>query len=95
MVDDKELGAAVVSSSKIFEKHTLNGPMVPIINASVSTASPSFVVTGVLKYSINNTITLPFLKKDKKDKPNDWVSSKMVALYSRLTSRSSFKSYVL
>ena len=96
MVDDTELGEAVVSSSKIFKQHRLNGPMVPIINAFVSSASPSFAVTGILKYNINYTITLPSLtKNDKKDKPNDWGSSKMVALYSRLTSRSNFKSYVL
>ena len=61
MVDDTELGAAVVSSSKIFTQHTLNGPMVPIIKAFVSSASPSFVVTGVLKYNINDTSTLPSL----------------------------------
>ena len=96
MVDDIELGAAVVSSSKILKQHTLNGPIVPIINASVSSASPSLVVTGVLKYNINDTITLPSLKKnDKKDKPSDWGSSKVVAIYSRPTSRFNFKSYVL
>ena len=63
MVDDIELGAVVVSSSIIFKQRTLNGPMVPIINTSVSSASPSFVVTGVLKYNINDTITLPSLTK--------------------------------
>ena len=63
MVDDIELGAVVVSSSIIFKQRTLNGPMVPIINPSVSSASPSFVVTGALKYNINDTITLPSLKK--------------------------------
>lgn len=95
MVDDTELGAALVSSSKIFTQHTLNGPMVPIIKAFVSSASPLFVVTGVLKYKINDTSTLPSLKQmTKKDKPNDWGSSKMVAFYSRLTSLPNFKSYV-
>lgn len=56
------IGTAV---GKIFKQHTLKGPMVPIINASVSSTSPLFVETGVLKYNTNDTITLPSLLKKK------------------------------
>ena len=64
---DEVCGIEVVISviGKIFKQHTLKGPMVPIINASVSSTSPLFVETGVLKYNTNDTITLPSLLKKR------------------------------
>ena len=36
--------------------------MVPLFTATLSSASPSFVVTGVVKNSLKETTTLPFLR---------------------------------
>ena len=55
----------VIVIGKIFKQHTLKGPMAPIINASVSSTSPLFVETGVLKYNTKDTITLPSLLKER------------------------------
>lgn len=73
---DEVCGIEVVVG-KTFKQHTLSGPMAPIINASVSSTSPLFVETGVLKYNTKDTITLPSLLKKEQIISNNWGGSKM------------------
>ena len=42
----------------IFKSCTVKGPMVPLSTASLRTASPSFVVTGIVKNRMKDTIIL-------------------------------------
>ena len=52
-----------METASIFRVPTENGPKVALTTALCSLASPSFVVTGVVKYNTNETITVPFLAK--------------------------------
>ena len=45
----------------IFKAPTVNGPSVPLSAAASSLASPSVVVTGVVKCNTKETMTLPSL----------------------------------
>jgi len=61
VVGDAE-GAGVGSTCWIIFKFvTLKGPMVPLFTASISSASSSFVMTGVVKNRMKDTIILPSL----------------------------------
>lgn len=57
-IEDPLMGSISVT---IFKLLTVYGTMVPRVTASFNSASPSVVVTDVVKYSLKDTTTLPFL----------------------------------